>query len=73
LRWLIGIAAVALIVGACATLKSNETVCPEYRSLRCASGFDCDMDNERGCMVCTCCPADGGCSPTKPEHLPPRP
>jgi hypothetical protein len=56
----------ALLLG-CATFRSDQTVCPEYRSLRCASAPECSMDRQRGCMVCQCGP--GRYVP--PEALPP--
>jgi hypothetical protein len=38
----------------CASLKNDTTVCSEYRGLRCYSGADCAMDEQRGCRVCRC-------------------
>lgn len=39
---------------ACATLKNDQTVCAEYRDLRCAAGPVCNMNQARGCKVCQC-------------------
>ncbi|MGC4122258.1 MAG: hypothetical protein QM765_48280 [Myxococcales bacterium] len=56
----------------CATLKSDKTVCPEYRDLRCATAPECSMDAERGCRVCQCAPSrtEDGKLPTgvPPDH-----
>jgi hypothetical protein len=52
--WLVGLLAAA----ACATLKKDQTVCPEYRDLRCLSAETCSYDKLRGCRVCACSPAD---------------
>jgi hypothetical protein len=53
------IACVLLVLGgACASMRKDTTVCPEYRSLRCATEPDCTMDSSRGCRVCRCSPAD---------------
>ncbi|MGZ6123348.1 MAG: hypothetical protein ACXWLR_00205 [Myxococcales bacterium] len=38
----------------CATPKGDQTVCPEYRGLRCATRISCSMDRARGCQVCQC-------------------
>jgi hypothetical protein len=38
----------------CATLRRDETVCPEYRDIRCLAGAECSVDNPRGCRVCRC-------------------
>jgi hypothetical protein len=55
---ILSLAAVALLT-ACATLKNDLTVCPEYRDQRCAFGSECSMDKERGCKVCQCAPPAG--------------
>jgi hypothetical protein len=39
---------------ACAGVKARETVCPEYRDLRCLSPVVCTLDRARGCEVCRC-------------------
>lgn len=46
------------LLGACATLKNDRTVCPEYRELRCVGGAECSMDEVRGCKVCQCASMD---------------
>jgi hypothetical protein len=46
--------AVLAVAAGCATLKKDQTVCPEYRNLRCAAGTFCDLDRSRGCKVCRC-------------------
>ncbi len=38
----------------CATLKKDQTVCPEFRNLRCVGRTVCDMDEQRGCRTCAC-------------------
>lgn len=46
-----------LLAGAlcsCAHLKKDQTVCSEYRNLRCVNGPVCSMDQQRGCRVCHC-------------------
>jgi hypothetical protein len=50
--------ALALLVGlaGCATLAKDQTVCPEYRDLRCPAGPSCSLDQARGCRVCQCNP-----------------
>ncbi len=68
------ILAVALgLAGAgCAQLKSNKTVCPEYRDMLCASAPECSMDYQRGCHVCQCRPAAAiGAGSTLPSGLSP--
>ena len=55
----------------CATLKKDTTVCPEYRSLRCAGDTYCDMDKSRGCKVCRCQSIDGTNADPPPDL--PRP
>ena len=52
--WKIGMLTALLATAGCATLKSNKTVCPEYRDLRCATAPECSMDYPRGCQVCQC-------------------
>ncbi len=49
--------ALALVAG-CASMRKDQTVCPEYRNLRCMAGPRCDMDQRRGCKVCECEKAD---------------
>ncbi|HEY3445820.1 MAG TPA: hypothetical protein VGK67_05610 [Myxococcales bacterium] len=53
MRWFGALLAVLLGLG-CATLKSNQAVCAEYRELRCAGAPECSMDSARGCQVCQC-------------------
>ncbi|MBI5542835.1 MAG: hypothetical protein HY901_03025 [Deltaproteobacteria bacterium] len=48
-----------VVTGGCATAKSDRTVCPEHRDLRCATALECSMDHARGCRVCQCSPATG--------------
>lgn len=58
--WRIALALVgAGLVGACAHLTDDETVCPEYRALRCVGTVTCTMDRGRGCRVCQCDPLPG--------------
>ena len=51
--------ALALVLVAGATTKKDQTVCPDYRDLRCATGPDCTFDNTRGCEVCVCSNVNG--------------
>lgn len=46
-------------LGACAHMREDTTVCPEYRELRCLTSVECSMDEQRGCKVCRCAPAPG--------------
>ena len=67
------ISALLLALCACAHGKSDQTICPEYRTQRCLAGQQCSMDKARGCKVCQCegvvqTGADG--NPTMPD--PPR-
>ena len=47
-----------LLFAGCATLAKDESVCPEFRNLRCPAGASCSMDQARGCRVCQCNPID---------------
>ncbi|BDG10593.1 hypothetical protein [Anaeromyxobacter paludicola] len=63
-----------LALAGCATLRSDETVCPEYRDLRCLTAPECSLDRTRGCRVCQCRKVDA--APAKedgrlPSNLPP--
>jgi len=66
-RTLVGLFAVAF--ASCATMKSDLTVCPEYRGLRCMTAVECSMNAARGCQVCQCSPA----GPTSPGPMSPGP
>ncbi|WP_428266890.1 hypothetical protein [Haliangium sp.] len=57
-RWMLTVV-VLLVCSACAANKKDNTVCPEYRSMRCMAGVRCSMDQERGCRVCQCDSLDG--------------
>jgi hypothetical protein len=58
----------------CATLAKDESVCPEYRDLRCPAGASCSMDQARGCRVCQCNAFDRMAPMTTPDtNLPPQP
>lgn len=61
----------AVSLTGCATLKSDKTVCSEYRDLRCATAPECSMDAERGCRVCQCSPAAQGQEGGLPTGVPP--
>ena len=63
---------VALVLGtSCATLRKDQTVCPEYRELRCMADVDCTYDQNKGCRVCAC--ADSKVAVPPPEAaFPPR-
>jgi hypothetical protein len=66
LRW--AAALPLLLVGSCATMKKDQTVCPEYRNLRCVGRTNCDMDQQRGCRVCQCEDATQTPEPGPPEN-----
>ena len=57
---------------ACATLRGDQTVCPEYRDMRCVTAPECSLDVARGCRVCQCSPANGDekGTPRGPPRLP---
>jgi hypothetical protein len=40
----------------CASLSQDQTVCPEFRNLRCPNGASCSYDSTRACRVCQCDP-----------------
>ena len=61
----------AFALGACATLRNDKTICPEYRNLRCMTAPECSMDAKRGCQVCSCSPATVGPDRAPPSGLPP--
>ena len=50
----------ALVTAACAHVSKDESVCPEYRTLRCVGTPVCTMDRQQGCRVCQCPDAVGG-------------
>lgn len=64
------IAVLALAAG-CATMRSDRTVCPEYRELRCASAPECSFDRARGCHVCQCRPSTANPTGELPSGVPP--
>jgi hypothetical protein len=53
---LLAVAVLAAAAG-CATFRDSQTVCPEYRDLRCLTAPECSLDRDRGCQVCRCSPA----------------
>ena len=56
----------------CASLAKDQTVCPEYRSLRCTAGTSCSLDQSRGCRVCQCNPVNGlGPISSPDQNVPP--
>jgi hypothetical protein len=65
----------ALVLGGCASLANDQTVCAEYRNLRCPAGTTCSMDQTRGCRVCQCNPIDKlqTTQPPDTNYLPPQP
>jgi hypothetical protein len=72
-RFVFVIGAVVLgALAACATLKKDQTVCPEFRNLRCAGRTLCDMDHARGCRVCQCEDATTLGDPGPPENPTPQ-
>jgi len=63
-----------LPLAACAhmqPLTNDKTVCPEYRSLTCASAPECSMDSARGCRVCQCSRSHADQYGTLPTGVPP--
>ncbi len=63
-----------LVAAGCATLANDQTVCPEYRNLRCPAGASCSMDQVRACRVCQCNPIDKMAPAAEPDtNLPPTP
>jgi hypothetical protein len=55
MRWLVF--STLLFLASCAHLKNDESVCPEYRNIICATAPECSTDPQRGCKVCQCSPA----------------
>jgi hypothetical protein len=44
-----------LVAGSgCRQVKDDQTVCPEYRDVRCVGDVRCTLDKDRGCKVCRC-------------------
>jgi hypothetical protein len=60
--------ALLLFLSGCATLKKDQTVCPEFRNLRCVGRTVCDLDQDRGCRVCKCEDATNLPEPGPPEN-----
>jgi hypothetical protein len=60
-----------LLLAGCATLKNDQTVCPESRSLRCGTNEVCTFDNQRGCRVCRCDEPLKVSNPDRPALPPP--
>jgi hypothetical protein len=60
-----------LLLSACKQVKKDNTVCPEYRDLRCLSGTQCSMDADRGCRVCRCDDGDKLTEPVDDNSRPP--
>jgi hypothetical protein len=58
-------------VAACASMQTNNTVCPEFRSLRCATAPECSMDQNRDCQVCQCSSPSAPLGGSLPNGLPP--
>jgi hypothetical protein len=63
--------ALALSAVACATLQKNQSVCPEFRDIHCATSPECSMDPARGCEVCQCRPAGADAEGNLPSGAPP--
>ena len=63
-----------VVVGCGRPAEDASDVCPENREIVCATGACCDIDENRGCRVCQCCPMGGsakncGLSPRLCEEL----
>jgi hypothetical protein len=56
--------AFALVAGCATAGQERAGVCPEYRSLRCATVLRCAADAKRGCLVCACAPWDASAKDT---------
>lgn len=65
------VAAFSVLLGACATLSSDASVCPEYRDVRCATAPECSVDRDRGCRVCQCSAAGAEDGRELPTAVPP--
>jgi len=61
------------LAGGCASLANDQTVCPEYRSLRCPAGVSCSYDAGRGCRVCRCDPITEMAPVSPPDQNVPPP
>jgi hypothetical protein len=48
-----------VLVAGCRYAKKDQSVCPEYRDMRCVAGVRCSWNRERGCKVCQCEDLDG--------------
>ena len=46
--------AAAVVASGCAHLEHAESVCEQYRGIRCLGSPVCDYDKTRGCAVCRC-------------------
>ncbi len=62
--WLVAL----VLLGSCASMKKDRTVCPEFRNIRCAGRTVCDLDKDRGCRVCACEDATNLTDPGSPEN-----
>ena len=71
MRLALALLAVIAVAG-CASLANDQTVCPEFRNLRCPAGPSCSFDQSRGCRVCECNPVNG-MGPVSPpdQNVPP--
>ena len=49
-----------VLAAGCAHVKKDQSVCPEYRDIRCVGEARCSYDNSRGCKVCQCQEMDEG-------------
>ena len=56
---LLSLLGLVLALSACAFHQKDQTVCPEFRSIRCVGNVVCSMDRYRGCRVCQCERAGG--------------
>jgi hypothetical protein len=65
-------ALVFLALAACAQLRADRTVCPEFRRLRCVTGTICSFDRSRGCRVCRCDVPFGAATADNPAPPPKR-
>ncbi len=68
---LIVVLVAALSLFGCAHLQNNQSVCPEYRDIHCATAPECSMDPARGCEVCQCRPAATDAEGNLPSAAPP--
>jgi hypothetical protein len=71
MRRALALLVLSVALGGCATTSKDKTICPEYRSLRCATAPECSFNNERGCFLCQCSPASADQNGSLPTGVAP--